>query len=744
MNADLLDSLDRVGVAFDTETWLITDRCAAPPVVCGSFLDRSGVATVHGGDDDGKAELRRRFLELLEPGVVVIGAYLAFDMTVMATDFARRGINLWPQIFAKYDRGEIYDVLLAEMLDAIGIGCLGLDPRTGGGLRDPGKNFKATNRYSLAVVTDLVLDRVDAKDNDYWRMRYALLDGVPIDSWPEEARTYPLDDVTNPLQVALAQVAITPRGDGSTRRAMNLHMLAEMSRASFALALGAAWGFATDPDMVDALEAETKKNIVASIHQFMAEGLIAEKKDGKLELEVDGEIIKLSKKQAPLRRLVALAYGATDPCQGCHGTGKAQSEKTGKPITCSRCAGTSLDLNVPSVPRTEKGGVMTARDILVDSGSDLLVDYGDWGEDLKTVSTYIPGLRRGVPLYPNVPLANERVSYSGIVQTMPRKASAHGDISVRECIVARPGMVLASVDFSGVEMVTWAQVCINLLGYSTLGDAINSGADAHSILGADLCGRTYEEFIPLKKTDLKDYRQAAKWGNFGYAGGMGPPKFVITNRKAPGMYTKAPDGKPYKGVRFCLLTGGKQRCGEERIVEWKGRPTGSPVCLACVEEAVKIRQAWFNRWLEAGPYFEYISKQVEDVGSITHFGSGIVRGGVGFCQAANGYFSALAAYGAKRAYWAIVRECYTDTRSSLYNCRPIAFIHDEAVVEMPETQSHEAAHRMVDVMVAVMQDCCPDVRVSAEPALMRRLYKGAEPVYQNDRLIPWEPEEKAT
>lgn len=724
MTPELLDSLEEIGAAFDVETWLITPKCKAPPLVCGSLGTKDGAAI---SDVERTREI---FLEILQPGRILIGANIAFDVIVMAVDFAKRGIDLWPQIFDKYDRGEIYDVLLAEMLDAIAGGHLGRDSRTGGGLKIPSSG-KASNRYSLEIVTDLVLDRITAKANDRWRLRYFLLRDIPISRWPEDAAQYPVDDAVNTWDVALAQAGLRPRGDGSTQRSVNLHAMAEMTRAALALNLGAAWAFATDVERVDALEVETLKIIESGKERFLEAGIM------RVDESKDTGVAKV---MSALRKHVAEAYGAAAPCPQCKGEGKGQFGKGTKDVNCPPCSGTGYDLeNTPSIPRTDKGGVMTARDILVDSGSELLADYGDWGEELKTVSTYLPALREGVPLRPNVPLVNERVSYSGIVQTMPRKASAKGDISVRECIVARPGYVLGSVDFAGVEMVTWAQQCLWKLNFSRLAEAINDGKDTHSILGSDLCGCTYDEFVPHKKGKLKDYRQAAKWGNFGYAGGMGAPKFVITNRRAPGMTTTAPDGTVYKGVRFCILVGGRPSCGEKRVVEWKGRPTGSPVCVACIEEAIKIRQAWFNRWEEAEPYFNFISKQVDNVGSIIHAGSDIVRGGVDFCSAANGYFSALAAFGAKRAFWAVIRECFTDRKSALWGTRPIGFIHDEIVAEIPEERGHEAAHRMAEIMVSVMQSAVPDVIIKAEPALMRRFYKGAEPVYENERLIPWEP-----
>jgi hypothetical protein len=42
-------------------------------------------------------------------------------------------------------------------------------------------------------------------------------------------------------------------------------------------------------------------------------------------------------------------------------------------------------------------------------------------------------------------------------------------------------------------------------------------------------------------------------------------------------------------------------------------------------------------------------------------------------------------------------------------------------------------------MVESMKVYTPDVAIEAPPALMRRWYKGADPVYRDGRLVPWEP-----
>jgi DNA polymerase I-like protein with 3'-5' exonuclease and polymerase domains len=117
---------------------------------------------------------------------------------------------------------------------------------------------------------------------------------------------------------------------------------------------------------------------------------------------------------------------------------------------------------------------------------------------------------------------------------------------------------------------------------------------------------------------------------------------------------------------------------------------------------------------------------------------------VRFTSAANGYFQALAADGMKAALRVVSREC-NDRRlkSPLFGSRFIFVPHDEFIMEHPEDVAPEAAARVGEVMVAEMAPYVPDVaeNLSAEPALMRRWYKGAEAVYDlAGRLVPWEPE----
>lgn len=743
-------------MALDLETHLIEPGILAPRVVCGSsaafgWADLGNDPTrIYGHLHDRETALSI-FAGVLAGNHVLVGANIAFDLGCVAHERP----DLLPAIFRAYAEGRVYDVLIAQALDAIAGGHLGIDPRTGGALKSP-RTGKQTTRYSLEIVVDLVLGRTDAKDRDYWRTRYALLDGTPIAEWPEEARQYPIDDAVNTLEVAVAQVrgiagTDDPLGFGPPHR--NLGDLAAQVETAFALHLGALWGLRTDPDRVAELRARTEMAHASFAAKFAALGF----------LRADG-----SEDQAAVKRAVARAYGATQPCANpyCSG-GQTLSAKTGKAIRCPDCSGTGLDAS--AAPRTAKGGVSCDRDSLVESGDPDLAAYGE-SEPEKVRETYLPwldsGTDRPVVLRPNVLVASGRTSYDGLVQILPRAGG------VRECFRARGAWsgsaveyVYCSVDYAALELCTLAQVCLWTVGRSAMADVINASGDPgalHTAFAAAMVGATPEDMAArLKSEDLvtrtaaKAARQAAKAANFGFPGGMGAAKLVLAKRKRSEGSTTAPDGTVYPGVRFCVLLAGAETCGAEKITEWRERPI-PPTCAACVRIVEDmLRPAWFRQWPEVREYHAWVSGRVEfgpvggAPGDMPCHGTTRIRGGCSFTDGANHGFQALAADGAKYALRCVTRECYLGTNgqeqaSPLAGSRPVLFLHDEIVAEVPDYLAHLAGPRMASLMVAAMREYVPDVAIKAEPALMRRWYKDAEPRYADGRLAPWEPEEATT
>jgi DNA polymerase I-like protein with 3'-5' exonuclease and polymerase domains len=219
-----------------------------------------------------------------------------------------------------------------------------------------------------------------------------------------------------------------------------------------------------------------------------------------------------------------------------------------------------------------------------------------------------------------------------------------------------------------------------------------------------------------KDKEVKEMRQLAKAANFGYPGGLGAGSFQTY---AKDTYDVA-------------------------IAE---------------DDARQLKAQWLEAWPEMRRFFDHVGGQLQmrDAFDLVQPRSGRVRGQVGYCDGCNSHFQGLAADGAKAAMFFLQQESYTGyselwTRkehaspSPLYGSRMVAFIHDEFVLEVPEELSlaQAAVARLVDVMVAGMRIYVPDVPIKAEPTLMRRWYKEAEPVWDDaGNLLVWEPSEKA-
>lgn len=368
-------------VALDTETHRVQPGLAAPPFVVMSLATWDGqrfTTEIVGGDAEGKQRALDIFLWLLESDRIIVGANIAYDMLVLAVAWARAGRDVMSQIFAKYERGEVLDILISQPLDAIAGGYLNKDPISRGPMRDP-ISGETTNRYSLAITTYQTLGRKDAKVNDRWRESYALLDGVPIAQWPPDARDYPQDDVRNTLECALAHCGHIPKAvahrwrdvvqahdmmgaacsrcgsDGSApclstgqsrcERCQtlmsedvapcrelsvhrNIHALSNQTYTAWALALGAAWGFTVDQRKVDVVEDEVAAVIKEDQGRLIEWGFLAE--DGS------GEGCK-----GPVARAVAEAYGATGDCATCGGGGKVTSPRAPL-VRCKACKGKGI------------------------------------------------------------------------------------------------------------------------------------------------------------------------------------------------------------------------------------------------------------------------------------------------------------------------------------------------------------------------------------------------------------------
>lgn len=708
-------------IAFDTETHLITPGVLAPKLVVGSFYtpDEGGWLMY---PDDVIVELRER----LKSGWYFVGANLAFDFAVVLAYTAARFPDEYDEleelIFVAHDEGRIWDVQIAEALYAVAQGHLGSNPGTG-------SKFE---RYSLDIVMQLTTGKLNAKEHDEYRLKYGELDGIPIHLWPRNAQVYPVDDVKNPYDAYLFQRARAEH----TKQETNLHDLPAQCRAAWALHIGAVWGFRVDQQKVNAYEMEVTEKRNVLIQRLSEIGFV----------RADG-----SKDTKRISRAVLQAYDPeAQACGACQSTGwiadPPRFGKTGKPLKqqfskCIKCNGLGFISTSQRVPQTPSGAVSCSRDSLYESGNDDLGLLGKLGETDKAISTYIPFLRSAgdVPLTlkPNVLLESGRTSYSGVIQLLPKKGKE------RQCIVARDGFVLFSIDYEGLELATHAQSCLNLFGKSRLAEVLIAGGKPHDMLAAKLYGKSNEEYAKLRAAGdplANDLRDASKPANFGFPTGMGEVTLVKQSREE-NTVTIGQDGRVYHGIRFCILMRYGRVCGEKMLFKYKGRDI-APLCEACLRAARDLRQAWLLEWPENDPYFQFIDDRVNRVGYIKQHFSNRVRGRLDFTQMANTLFQGLAADGAKRALYAVVREQRRDKTSVLRGSTTIVFPHDELVGEAPIERAHLVVPRVQQIMEQEMKVVCPDVPIRTEGALMYCWDKRAKPVYDDaGRLIPWVPKE---
>lgn len=615
-------------------------------------------------------------LDLLEerlnnPDVLHVGHNIAYDFVVSAAARPR----LLPAIFRAYRNNKVTCTLQRDKLLLLSVGQLSDG-------KDSGK--KKQERFSLDSVIlrrfghqmtaeqkQAIVDEKKSKSS--WRLRYRELEHVPLNRWPSDAVSYALGDASWTDRVYSDQ----ERNQVAARNQTYIPDEFAQARASFWLTLAGVWGFRTDPASVSRLAREMEEHLSGTDRKLKAAGLLK----GKFQKGA----VHWSKDTKKIKELVVAAYAST-------------GEET---------------------PKTDKGDVATDKDTILEA--PYLHEEGCTSEDCvdtcrtgllhavverngyqKILSTNVPELRMGA-MYPINPRWNPLVATGRTSvpfwQNPPRKGA------VRECVVARPGMLFVSCDWSFIELVTLAQVCLDRFKFSKLADAINAGLDPHLDMATELLGFGYTEALARKKEPhVKDMRQLSKALNFGLPGGLGAEKFVT--------YARA---------------------------QYQVNLT--------IARARELKPIWLKKWPEMQLHFKYSADRTRmgQTFTLEQPRSNRLRGDCGFCDGSNSVFQGLAADGAKLAGFNIAQECYLEDPhgsgpTPLYGCRTVLFLHDEFILEVPEHTAHESANRLVHVMQESMRVMCPDVKNKVEPALMRRWYKAAEPVYdENKRLIAWEP-----
>jgi len=703
-------------ISLDTETCRMGGGELAPALVCVSIAAQDEnyeiVADIRKHDDP---DLEGWLATVLRGDHThIITARGSYDMLVLCTAFP----TLWPLVWQAYEDGRIHDVQIIEKLK-----CLSTTGSLEFAQLPDGSTMKL--RFSLTELEQkyLGLNRsadkkktVDADGNDVspWRERYGELRDVPLESWPAEAVEYPLDDARNTLAVFEAMVKDL-RESGPCSAATEAFQAA----CDFALWICTSWGMETDPERVALLET----------------ALEAELNPTKMAPLYEAGILRPAEPPRPYKN---------QPTKFTAGTEESVNKKVLQAHVERICQQHKIPTKMTAGGEKGVPQISTDADVLSRLAplDPLLTIYQGRQELIKLKTTYLPVLQHGLVHFAFDVLKETGRTSSHGSDIFPstngqNQPTIGGDMSVRECFVPRAGHLLCSVDYSMLELCAVAQTTFDLFKKSVHLEKINAGYDLHAYLGAQLAAdldpdfghvidearglgdrltpdEIYQIFIRAKNDPDEDvrklyqhYRKFAKPTGLGYPGGLGAQTFIEFARTV-------------YGVEVTL------------------------------EQAERFKEIWFATYPEMRQYFDWLGGQCDRQNAGTYAYStpfGMYRAATTFCAGANGKaMQSPAAECAKTSLFLVVRSCYdVNLKSPLYGCHPVDFIHDEILVELPDdVYAHDRAFEVSRLMVSAGSLVFPDVKMKAEPALMRRWYKEAEPVYDplTRRLIPWEPKAK--
>lgn len=686
-------------IALDTETHLLGPGAIAPKLVC--------VSLAYYGDTPGQIETDLYAhcdpaLETLLATILgdsenhIVGQFIAYDMCVLYAYFP----NLFPVIRKAYDEQRIHDTKIREKELALAQhGDLEFGFNEGTGKAYPRK-------FSLEEMAKnyMGIDLSDSKKSgDSWRLNYLMLDGVPAEEYPDEARTYAMLDAAVTLRIFEMQAN---QGEMPTA---TFH-----AAADFALYLASCRGFAIDQEARAKVAEECEAQLAPQYTGLLVEHGIL--RPGEEPRPKRGGGMTQGKKPSINKTILAAKVKAVCEAHGIEikmTDGRVDNE-TGERVPAVSCDAEVMDRIAHLDP--------------------VLAQYAHRQGLQKLVTTELPRIDAPT-VHPTFDVLKETGRTSSRASDLfPSCNIQNVDPRIRHCYIPRPGYLLLSVDYSSIELVTLAQKITTLFGHSALGDLINRGINPHDFLGAQMayafdaefrqaCDEAecdtreerYRVFLSLKKDPdeklrefFHHYRTFAKPTGLGYPGGLGAETFVV--------YAKATYG-----------------------------------VVITIEQALAFKEVWLDAYEgEMKRYFGWVSNGCRDPLHPEMYAYtsplGMLRSNASYTAVANGAgMQTPAAEGGKLAFYEVSMQCYDHadpSQSPLFGCFPLAWIHDEVLMEIPDDGfSHERACAVSEIMVNCMSQITPDVKVRCEAKLMRRWYKQAQPVFdQAGRLVPWEPQ----
>lgn len=638
-------------ISIDLETYLIGPGSVAPkPVVLSEYDGSNGrlILVDH---------LASRVAKILSTGNTLVLHNAAFDMSVLWVHCPELRDLIWQA----YKDERVKCTQIREKL---------LELSTSGSLTQAPGYFSLAGCYERYFGEDVSAWK---KGDDVWRLRYAELDGLPLEEWPEEAKQYALLDTQWCLNVYKKQEELrNSEGIGS------IGTEGLQTFADFVLTLMTVRGIQIDPEHVAQVEKQVNEGLEGPIQILMENGreVVTELKT-KTKREFQSYAYEKKDGKIGLRKKLIKEYvNEVYPGQGIYSDKQRDKlEMQGKDIW-------------PALSLSSDGLKALPDDPILNCLRDI-AEY----DKLKT--SFIPSLKRAVeegdiihPQYDSLKETGRTSSFGGRlyasenVQQMPRKGA------IREAHVARPGYVFVAIDYDALELASLAQVSYDLFGFSKMKDYINAGNDPHCAMGAQLLsvkkGRkiSYEEFYEAKNNgdpEAKFYRQMAKAANFGFPGGLGN-KTMVTYAQGYGITDMTE------------------------------------------EKAGELKENFFETFPEMKAFFNWYPHQQDSQGMYHYDTNGRWRANCSYCSGANGInLQSVSSDGAKAALIKCSEACYF---GDLSDCYPVAFIHDENIFEMPDDEYlKERIDRTMTLMIEGMQQVMPDVRIGVGASVMRRWAK---------------------
>lgn len=454
-------------ISFDLETHLSQPGLAAPPIVCGS----TAAETPHSERLLTPEQTSEVFSEIAASDMTIVGSVIDYDFGCMSAADPKHVA----EVFRLLNEKRALDVTILEKLHYIGA--------EGG---EALANAEKTRKINLAALElqHLGIDRHESKENG-WRRSYALLDGVPFENWPTDAKQYPKDDAVGPIAVAREQLkaettiphvhdffgnsapnaecircgVLQENATGicppSVYYRFNIDQVHEEMKMAWVLRLSQIWGMRTDPTLVAEVVAEVTAEHELTRKRFFLDGIVRVKtctmKKGVLEDadaiddawllwgmgELERRVLDMQE-PADEKAWLVERHRELHKLRTALGKGKklrfSTDTKRLKELVTRAYRGQPPKTD-PS-PSHPDGQISTSGDTLEESGDGTLEDYAEAGTNEKLYASFLSVIEQGsaAPITPrgNTPVVSQRTSYRDPnLQQLPRKGK------IRYCFVPR-------------------------------------------------------------------------------------------------------------------------------------------------------------------------------------------------------------------------------------------------------------------------------------------------------------------